>query len=128
MPTERQVAAFGPKAHTLTREERARGARTTNEKKRELGKTVRERFADRLQEDADRIYDAFMAAVDQQDWRGAAELLNQAFGRPAGQLELSGHVDNVVTISVSSALAVPPLDELDGAPLLLEEADDAPTG
>ncbi len=54
----------------------------SGEARRELGKTIRERIAERLQEDADEIYDTFQKAWQDGDWRAADAAINQALGRP----------------------------------------------
>lgn len=123
MPTQRQLETIGPKAHDFTTEERRRGAERTNQIRRERGKSVRERFADRLQSDADKLYDTFIKATEQGDWRGAQALMAEAFGRPASQVELTGRLDNTLSIEVKSSLAVPVL-EIEGEAIELPEDDD----
>ena len=67
---------------TALAEQKREAGIASGEARRELGKTVRQRFAERLEADADEIYDTFRSAWREGDWRAADAAISQALGRP----------------------------------------------
>jgi hypothetical protein len=96
--------------HLLTAEERRRGAIRANEVRRERGKSMRERFAEKLEADAEELYAVFKRAWEGGDWKAAQAALNQAFGRPPQSVAI-GSDPEPVQIIVGSVLGPdePPL-------------------
>jgi hypothetical protein len=73
--------------------------------RRERGKSVRQRLAEKLEADADSIYQAFRTAYLAGDYKAAEAALNQGFGRPPQDVELSGPGGGPVEITLVSAFS-----------------------
>jgi hypothetical protein len=86
------------------------------EARRQAGRTVRQRLAEKIEADADKLYAAFQKAYREGDWRAADAVLTQAFGRPAAELEL--------TLGAGSA----PMQVVVESCFALEEPEDADPG
>ena len=97
---------FGGKPHQLTDEERAKGRAAALAKRREMGRTVRERFAQKLEREADALFKAFSDAYQAGDWKAAEAILNQAFGRTPAEGEAAGSGQGL-TIHIESAFITP---------------------
>ena len=92
-----------------TAESRRKGALVAAERKRELGKTVRERLAEIAQDEAERIPSVYLEAMEAADERGnpdhrarvraADALLGQAFGRPPLSIEVEQQSEEIIIIS-----------------------------
>jgi hypothetical protein len=91
------------------RSTRAKGRAVALANRRELGKGVRERFAEKLDKEADGLFQSFKSAWQRGDYRAAEAVLNQAFGRPAAEGEEQG--SGGVTIHIESAFFAKPGNE-----------------
>lgn len=85
--------------HVLTTEDRRKGALAANKARTENAKPLRQRFAEKLEADADELYQAFRTAWDNGDWRAAQAAIHEAFGQPASTV----NVDAKLTVEVEEA-------------------------
>lgn len=78
-----------------TAETRRRGALAANAVRSERAKPLRQRFAEKLEADADELYGSFKRAWRADDWKAADAAINQAFGKPDGHLsvDLQGQLE-----------------------------------
>jgi len=95
-------------AHSPTRavdmaELGSRGGKRSVEARREQAKSLRQRIAEKLEADADEIYDAFRNAWREGDWHAAVAAFNQAFGSPP--VAIVGDEERPVSFQVVSAFA-----------------------
>jgi hypothetical protein len=91
-----------------TAESRRKGALVAAERKRELGKTVRERLAEIAEDEAERIAAVYLEAMEAADRdgnpdhrarvRAADALLAQAFGRPPLSIEVERQGEGEIVI------------------------------
>lgn len=81
----------GAKPHVFTKEDRRKGALRTNAKRAEIReqarKTMLERLADELRERQDSVVATYFGAMEQGDWRAAADVLDRVHGKPVQRTE-----------------------------------------
>lgn len=110
-----------------TPETRMKGTLRSAEVRAERAKSLRQRFAEKLDEDAEELYDSFKRAWLGPDWRAADAAITQAFGKPDGHMsvDIAGQLEvehsRRLTLADVAALTV----ELGAVTPVLEPADPA---
>src|SRR5262249_59548285 len=92
-------------AQYSTSETRRKGALRANEVRRERAKSFRQRLAEKLEAEADEVFQSFARAYREGDWRAAQAIIREAFGQPAQ------HFEGNQTVTVVVPSVVPPQDE-----------------
>ena len=75
----------GVTAHILTAEERSRGGKTLQKRRAEAAKSVLVKLAEKTEERADEIIDAYLRAVRGGDWKAGEAMLSRVYGLPVAR-------------------------------------------